>query len=380
MDQGISAGSVLAKLVALLMLLMIVEVFNPLQGGLQVGIAGMLFYLAPLLWFWVGRTFASKELMEFFTFRVLIAIGLTAMLWGTYQTYFGLLGFEQQWVQVAGYQAMYITDEVLRAIGFFTSSAEYQRCLVVTAVVCVAAWLTRRSWLIVLVPPLLVTIFLSAARGPMIIFMAAAVLMWAVRSRSPVTWMPRLLVATLAGGVALVMVLLLLQSHSFGGRIAPLVTRQVEGLLNPINPEKSTAVGHADLVRAGIVSGFTSPAGLGLGATTLAASKYGKNAVSTEVDLSNVMISLGIIGGILYEVIAAFVFVTALRWWTLERSPLSLATLGLIAATFGAWLIGGEYSMVAIAWFCIGAMDRLCRNARLEQQRRRRDANRIDHA
>jgi hypothetical protein len=311
---------------------------------------------------------------------VLIAIGLTAMLWGTYQTYFGLLGFEQQWVQAAGYQAMYITDEVLRAIGFFTSSAEYQRCLLVTAVVCVAAWLTRRSWLIVLVPFLLVTIFLSAARGPMIIFMAAAVLMWAVRSRSPVTWLPRLLVAALAGGAALVMVLLVLQSHSFGGRIAPLVTRQVEGLLNPINPEKSTAVGHADLVRAGIVSGFTSPAGLGLGATTLAASKYGKNTVSTEVDLSNVMVSLGIIGGVLYEVIAAFVFVTALRWWTLERSPLSLATLGVIVATFGAWLIGGEYSMVAIAWFCIGAVDRLGGDAQLERQRRGRDANRLDHS
>jgi len=373
-------ASFLSRLMVVLMLLMIVAMFNPVQGGIQVGIAGALFYLAPLLWFWVGRLYASEDFFQFFTFRVLLGIGVLATLWGLYQTEFGLFGFEQQWALQVGYAALQITDEVTRQIGFFTSSAEYQRCLLATAAIAVAAWLSWRSALGLLVPVVGVAIFLSAARGPVVFFVLSSVVMWAVSGRSALTWGPRLLLASAVGAAALVGVLVFLSSVNLSARVAPLVNRQVEGLLDPTNPEKSTATGHAQLILEGLKSGFTSPAGLGLGATTIAASKYGGQAVSTELDLSNVMVSLGILGGVLYEVIVAIVFVTALRWWSIARSPSSLAMLGICIATIGGWLIGGEYSMVAIVWFCIGSMDRLCGQALHARSERNRNAYRAGHA
>lgn len=372
--------SLLSRLILVLMLLMIVAIFNPLQGGIQVGIAGALFYLAPLLWFWVGRLYATEDFFRFFVFRILLGIGVLAVIWGLYQTRFGLFGFEQQWAQQLGYAALQISNEVTRQIGFFTSSAEYQRCLLVTAVITLAAWFTSRSALGLLVPVLGVAIFLSAARGPVVFFLLSAVVMWAVSARSILAWAPRLVVAAAVGGALLVGTLVLLSSTTLSERVSPLVNRQVEGLLDPTNPEKSTATGHAQLILQGLKSGFTSPAGLGLGATTIAASKYGGLAASTEFDLSNVMVSLGILGGALYEVIVALVFVTALRWWTVGRSPASLVMLGVCVATIGSWLIGGEYSMVAIVWFCIGSMDRLCSQALRARSQRNRNAHRAGHA
>jgi hypothetical protein len=69
----------------------------------------------------------------------------------------------------------------------------------------------------------------------------------------------------------------------------------------------------------------------------------------------------------------------ALRWWKAQRHVVALTTLGIVVVTFGGWLIGGEYSMAALVWFYIGAMDKL---AFVERQKKRsaRRARRLDYA
>ena len=368
----------LAWLVLALMTLMVIEMFNPAQGGLQVGIAGALFYLAPLLWFWIARAFASREFAAQFTWLV-IAVSTAAMLLGLYQTYFGLLPFEQRWVEQIGYQALYISDEVIRALGFFNSSAEYQRYLVIGAVSVFAVWLVSRSTVIVLLPIFLTTIFLSAARGPVVMVLLAMAFVWAIAGRSAVTWLPRLALAAGIAAGCLIVVLLFLQTRALEGRVAPLVDRQVGGLLNPTNQEKSTATGHVQMLTAGLLAGFTTPAGVGLGATTEAASKYGSRNLSSEVDLSNLMISVGLLGGILYVAIVATVLFKAIRWWRIARTPYALAIAGSLFGTLSGWLIGGEYSAAALVWFQIGLMDRLSADA-VAARREHANAPRTDHA
>jgi hypothetical protein len=353
----------LAWLLLALMSLMVIEMFNPAQGDLQVGIAGALFYLAPLLWFWVARSFASREFAAHFTWTV-IGVAAAAAALGLYQTYFGFLPFEQRWVEQIGYQSLYISDQVIRAVGFFNSSAEYQRYLVLGTMSVFGIWLVRRSAVIVLLPIFLVTIFLSAARGPVVIVLLAMALVWAVAGRSVATWLPRVILAAGIAAASLLGVLLFLQTRALEGRVAPLVDRQVEGLLNPANHEKSTATGHVQMLTDGLVAGFTTPAGVGLGATTEAAHKYGERNLSSEVDLSNVMISVGLLGGILYLAIVATVLVRAVRWWRSERTPYALAITGGLLGTLSGWLIGGEYSVAAIVWFQIGLMDRLSADVR----------------
>ena len=375
-----SPQTAVSGLLLALTALMIVEIFNPVQGGIGIGLAGALFYVAPLLWFWVARAYAAPEFADRFTMWVVVGVGGAAMLLGLYQTRFGLLPFEQHWVEERGYQALYIAAAVIRAIGFFNSSAEYTRYLTVTAVTLLALWLTRRSRLVLLLPLLLLAIFLSAARGPVVMVLLAMTVVWAVAARSAIMWLPRLTVAVAIGAAALFATLLMLKTSSLEGRVAPLVERQVSGLLEPASQEKSTATGHLEMIRDGLAAGFVRPAGEGLGATTQAADKYGEHNRSAEVDFANLMISVGLLGGALYLVIIVAVLARALTWWRVERRPFALAALGSLVGTLGGWLIGGEYSAAALLWFHIGLLDGLSQRDRLARQGGRVHAPGIDHA
>jgi len=370
----------LSGLVLASMLLMVVEMFNPQQGGIGIGLAGGLFYLAPLLWFWVARAFASMEFADRFTRWVVVGVGTAAMLLGLYQTRFGLFPFEQQWVDQRGYGALYIAEEVVRAIGFFGSSAEYLRYLVVTTVTVFALWLTTRSRLVILLPMFMAAIFLSAARGPVVMVLLGTALVWAVSARSVMSWLPRLGVATAIAVMALLATLTVLKTSSLEGRIAPLVERQVEGLLDPTNPEKSTAVGHLGMIEEGFMAGLTNPAGVGLGATTQAADKYGARTRNAEFDLANLMISVGLLGGVLYVIIVFTVLARAVSWWRDQRRSYALVVLGCLVATVGNWLIGGEYSAAALLWFQIGLMDSLSLQDRRVGRGSRAHAPRAYHA
>ena len=212
---------------------------------------------------------------------------------------------------------------------------------------------------------------MSAARGPVLMVVLGSVTVWAISARSVISWLPRLAAAAIIGGVGLVGLLVFLQGSSFGGRVAPLVERQVGGLLDPGNQEKSTATGHLQMIRDGLIAGVTNPAGEGLGITTAAAEKYGKGTRSAEVDFANLMISVGILGGVLYAIIGLTVLGRALRWWRIERQPYALLMVGILIATAGGWLIGGEYSVAALLWFQIGLMDRLSREGDLARRRSR---------
>src|SRR5262249_30681447 len=150
------------------------------------------------------------------------------------------------------------------------------------------------------------------------------VTVWAISARSVISWLPRLAVAATIGGVGLVGLLVFLQGSSFGGRVAPLVERQGGGLLDPGDQGKSTATGHLQMIRDGLIAGVTNPAGEGLGITTAAAEKYGKGTRSAEVDFANLMISVGILGGVLYAIIGLTVLGRALRWWRIARQPHAL--------------------------------------------------------
>src|SRR5687767_12902689 len=87
----------LAKWAAGLMLVMAVQIFNPLQGGLAVGVAGIIFLMAPLFWFWVGRAYATPDLMKRFLCTIVVPLGLIATAFGFYQRFVGYLPYQMEW-------------------------------------------------------------------------------------------------------------------------------------------------------------------------------------------------------------------------------------------------------------------------------------------
>ncbi len=374
------ATTALSMVLAFFALTMFVEIFNPAQGGIAVGAAGALFYLVPMVWFWLGRAYGTPEFIDGLLRRVVLPLGLGAALLGMYQSFRGLLPFEAAWVKAVSFDALYITEDVVRALGFFTSSAEYTRFLLMCAAVIVALWLRGRSWWILALPVVLVALFLASSRGPIVMLALTATALWAVQARSAVAWLPRALIAAAIAVAVLLPLLLALQAANFSDRLDAVIAHQTEGLLNPTDTEKSTAVGHAALAMEAIGMGFTAPGGQGLGATTLAASKFGVGVYSAEVDVANMFYSLGIVGGFAYVAVIGMVLIAAVNVWHRRRTVAELSLLAIAMSTVLSWMIGGEYAIAGIVWFAIGSIDGLSAATVAGRPKRVFDASRINHA
>jgi hypothetical protein len=132
------------------------------------------------------------------------------------------------------------------------------------------------------------------------------------------------------------------------------VAHQLAGLANPFDPYQSTLLFHLGLAESGVISGVTHPIGLGTGATSLASEKQGTPGASTEVDVSNEFVALGLVGGLLF---AALVLVTLARFGRASlttRDPLVLATTGILVVCLGEWLNGGLYALTPLLWTLVG--------------------------
>jgi hypothetical protein len=346
----------LARWIAMLMAVMLLQMFNPLQGGLAVGVAGALFYMIPLCWYWVGRANASADLLDGVLYRVAVPLAAVAAVMGIYQAYYGLLPHQAAWVTLGGYEALSLSGTV-RPFSIFPSAAEYTHFLGVGMVLIWAAWLRRQRVALVLLLPLLGWgILLAGTRTVVVTTLLAMTVLWAVQGRTRAVWLPRLgLAAVLAiGGVALS----LGSAENTGeGAAAVALQHQMSGLRNPLDAEHSTARTHLSLFTGGIQEGFRQPLGYGLGATTIAAGKFGGDIRGTERDLSNLFVALGL-GGILYAVVIGLVLIRAVRLWTRTRHVLVLGMLGALVAELFLWLYGGHYAIVTLLWLGIGMMDR----------------------
>src|ERR1041385_4324853 len=117
----------LAQSVSLLVLLFILEIFNPLQGGIVVGLSGALFTLFPVAWFYFGQSVSDEFMRKALT--LIVVVGIITSLHGLYQMMFGYPAFEQYWIDNTDlYQAIAV-GHVRRAVATFSSAEEWGRYL-----------------------------------------------------------------------------------------------------------------------------------------------------------------------------------------------------------------------------------------------------------
>ncbi len=356
----------LSKAMLLLLLVMILEIFNPKQGGLAIGLSGSIFYIAPVLWFWIGRRFGSPEVVEKLLYRVIFPLALLAALLGLVQTFIGFLPYQQAWIDVASktYTALHLGDSI-RAFGFSVSAAEYAMLLMLGAVGVASAYFGSRPRWALIFPILITGIILESARGTVIKVVFALAVVWTLRKGQKLraTDVFHLGVFALGGLV----VVALAASHFTTSAVNPsakssavnsALAHQAGGLAHPLDPRYSTAGLHSEMFLSGVLQGFTYPIGHGLGSTTAAASKFGgdPNEGSSEVDISDMFISLGAVGGVLYLFVVGSTMREALRYLQKVRRDISLPVLALLTSTLGSWLIGGQYSTSSLILFLAGSL------------------------
>lgn len=349
--QRTALGSTVLALTALLT----VSAVNPLQGGLTVGLAGVMLVVIPMLAFWVGRSLVDDRILRWILI-VLAVLALPAAAYGLFQTFSGFPSWDAQWIAQDGYTALNVGGTI-RAFGTFASSSEY-----VTYVAAgFAAWLALGRGLLRL--PLTMTalvllgaaMWLDSSRGIIVLTSVAVVLVLLAHRGVALRW-------ALIGAVALLVALPWLVGHAVsaqpsGGPTAGLVAHQVQGLTNPFG-QQSTLPTHIAMVVGGMQDAVTNPIGRGVGAVTSAAGKYGGNVASTEADPGNAAAAAGALGLLGYVLLVVRALPLAYRTAARRRDAVALAVLGILSVTFLQWLNGAQYAVAPLPWLVLGWLDR----------------------
>lgn len=356
----------LSKAMLALLAVMALEIFNPKQGGLTVGLSGAIFYIAPVLWFWLGRHFGSPVVVEKLIYLVLFPLSLLAALLGFVQTFVGFLPYEQAWINVASktYSALYVGGSI-RPFGFSVSGTEYAVLLMLGAVGVAAAYFgSKRKWTLIF-PILIAGVILASGRTAVIRVIITLAFIWTVRKgqRLSTSKVFSLLIFALVGLVGVVLIASRFTVPDAGpsgknSAVNDVLAHQAGGLAHPLDPRYSTASLHGGMFLSGILQGFTYPIGHGLGSTTDAATKFGgeTDTGSSELDVSDMFIALGLIGGLLYLYIVIRALGQAMTYLQTVRLGISLPVVAVLICSLGSWLIGGQYSTSAFLFFLVGAL------------------------
>jgi hypothetical protein len=350
----------LASAVLALNVLTLVGAFNPLQGSLAVGFAGLLFVLVPTLAFWIGRGLCDDRIIGT-VLKLFAVLSIPVAVYGLAQTFAGFPFWDSAWITAhkTDYGAISVSG-VPRAFASFSASSEYATFLAIGLVVWIAFGLTPALAPIAMgaIAMLAAALFFEGSRGAVIGGVVALGMMAGSRAGVRLKW-----------SLALAGVLVLLVPYAANrflsldpGGGSPVTERQVRGLQNPTNSTSSTLGAHVGLVEQGVRSARAEPLGKGTGAVTIAGMKFGSGTSGTEADPGNVAVAFGIPGLIVYFVIvvealrSAYRLAFGRRKW--RSNWLAPAALAIVVLSAPQWLNGGQYAVAFLPWLLLGWIDR----------------------
>ena len=351
-------GTTTSRVVFLLLVVGMLQVFNPGQGGLLVGLTGIMINLIPISFFFIARSISDQQMTARIV-KIVSVVGVLAALYGLKQVYFGLGTFDR----VAGYTSS-VVGETARPLAFFNNSSEYAAYAHIAFVMLFAAFLFRPRGTGTRLLPLLGAAviayggFLIGSRGFTVKVGLAIIVVMALRARNRV----------LAAGVVILLSSLAIgwsATSSSTSRIEDkqagaeqLIEQQLRALGDPLDPTKSTLPIHFEAAWRGVWYGITEhPAGLGTGVATRGGAKFGGLQAGTEFDAGDAFLALGIPGGLLYVAAIFFGIRGASRVRRAMPGAIWIAVYAIALTSVGAWLIGGNYSITPLIWYLLGAAD-----------------------
>ena len=131
----------LATAVSLLAAIYFLQIFNPIQGSLFVGLTGALFFLVPIPWFYFCQSAQADFVPK--VLRLVVILGLTASFYGIYQMFFGYPTFEQYWIDNTDLYSSIAVNKVVRALATFNSAEEWARYIQLGCIVAFGLGISR---------------------------------------------------------------------------------------------------------------------------------------------------------------------------------------------------------------------------------------------
>jgi hypothetical protein len=295
--------------------------------------------------------------------RLLSVLAALEAFYGLVQQLAGFPSWDLRWINTSGYVALGVGG-FDRSFGSFSSSQEYAVFLCIGLVTWVGLFRRGRLvWVVLQLAAIALigtAIVLESQRSALVIVVFALGAMAAARAGRRPTG------AILAGALFLLILYVVVGQFASASdtqgtatnSTSALTSHLVSGIANPTG-QQSTLPGHLSRVESGIASGFTQPIGHGTGSITLAATNLGNaGSLGTEYDPGNTGEAFGMVGLLLYLIVLGRSLSTEYGLAMHRRDSLSIAVLGIAAATLFQWLNGDLYSVAWLFWLSLGWADR----------------------
>ncbi len=130
-----------AKLVTFLAAICFLQIFNPLQGSLFIGLTGALFYLVPMAWFYFGQTISEEFFIK--TLKMIVILGMITSLYGVYQIVAGYPDFERYWIENTDQYSSIAVYNVTRGLATFSNAEEWGRYALLGSLIAFGLALVR---------------------------------------------------------------------------------------------------------------------------------------------------------------------------------------------------------------------------------------------
>ena len=343
------------RYITFLLLICVLQIFNPLQGGILVGLAGAKFWIVPMLWFYLGLYITERK-MEFI-FYLIIAIGVITAIYGLYQVFYGFTDFEKYWVNYGGYTALKV-GKYIRPFSTFASAQEYTTFLMISGIITVA-YIVRRQrnlYLLLALGIIFYGLIMASARGAILGFLIGSGLFLILGLRN----FKKIVLASIA--IIFISSILISQvslpespietEHSIK---RTLIEHTASGITDPF-AKSSTLWYRFQGASSAFFRVIRNPLGLGLGVGNLAAFKFGSSGDATVPEtffLIGSMMKIGILGGILLILI----FYHFIKWNFVSYVEKNDFFCRLEVVIFFVILICGGlalYSTGPISWLLLG--------------------------
>ena len=360
----------LAKLVSILALIYFLQIFNPLQGGLAVGLSGALFILVPVAWFYFGQTISPGFMRV--ALRLMVVVGLITSLWGLYHLAYGFPGFEQYWLDhTDAYESIQL-GKIKRALATYSSAEEWGRYIELGAIIAFgfgagAIKLARRIGWFLCGGALAVMLLLTGQRTAIfglilgvIVLLALGAQTWrAAIGRLVLVLAPMLLIGVLANAPTSDDMLSLDEEQRFGA----VLSHSIRGALSPTEEgslqERITIWSY---LATEIVP--QNPLGRGLGATSLTVQRSDKGAALPPVDsyIISTVITCSLVAALLFIAILVRAGFISWRAFKMTARGSSEAQVWRVVAALMPVLILNSifgntftlYSVAPVAWLLVG--------------------------
>ncbi|MEO0270536.1 MAG: hypothetical protein ABIM76_01175 [candidate division WOR-3 bacterium] len=342
------------KVLLILQIIFFLEIFNPLQGNLMVGIAGSKFLLIPSFLFYISFGIDRKTLKNLL--KMLTWLGFISSLYAIYQFHKGFFEFEILWAKNAGMVSLFLGQK-LRPFSFFPSPGELSGFLMTAGLIELAMSNLSLGIILTLLKLIvygIASFYTNIRAGPFIfLFLFPLILAFKITKKTLATlslyYFILFGILTFISGISLSELRLNLKG------VNPVYTEHFfQGIIDPTQ-KGSSFVHRLNLWKNAIIYMFRNPIGHGIGVSTLAANRFGGPPMHVESTFISMIYSCGIFGFLSLMFLTIYTIFKGFITLSHKYDKIILAVwIGFVSIFMGQWIV--TYFQGAFFWLSMGIL------------------------